>query len=258
MIIVLYLPMLCHQVVETLRVDDGMASGWAANADTSFREAVFLGVPDSAKILGLMFYPADPDGFLPRLNYMVWAPNDSSKPGDLIGQGVADNLDPDQWNYINVEDQNIWVDEAGVFVGWRTTGDTLYYNWYDSFLNGYNWWFDGVFWKQDSTFPGDFMIRAVAEVHYSVNEGQEQVLPGFRVFPGSPYGPVRLRLSLNRDGHVGIACHDQLGRLAFEMEGEFSAGVHDIIINPGLHRGIYIVSVNGPPGLSGNQRLIIN
>lgn len=242
-----FLPILLlfPQETETLRVDDGTASGWGGNASSEWREAVALSVPDSSWVLGLLYYPANPDGYNPKLHYCLWDDDDAGEPGTLLAEGVI-NPSYNSWNYIDLAGQGIVVNKGLIYPGWSSedqSGDTVYFNWYDSFLDGFNWWYDGALWQADDAFPGDFMIRAVAEVYYDVEEGAPPVVASLSVYPNPTRGPLNLRIVLPADERVSLALTDMLGRKVFGLENTLRAGTHSMIIAPSLPRGIYILRV---------------
>lgn len=237
--------LLFPQETETLRVDDGTASSWGGNASSEWREAVALPVPDSSRVLGLLYYPANPDGYNPKLYYCLWDDDAGGDPGTLLAEGII-NPSYDSWNYIDLVDQGIVVNKGWIYPGWSSEdqlGDTVYFNWYDSFLDGFNWWYDGALWQEDNAFPGDFMIRAVAEVYYAVEEDASPVAASLLVYPNPTRGPINLRLVLPTDAHVNLGLTDMLGRRVFGLENVFQAGIHSITITPSLPRGVYILRV---------------
>lgn len=243
MIPLLPILLLFPQETETLRVDDGTPSGWGGNASSEWCEAVGLPVPDSSWILGLLYYPANPDGYNPKLHYCLWDDDAAGDPGTLLAEGVI-NPSYDSWNYIDLSGQGIIVNAGWIYPGWSSEdqrGDTVYFNWYDSFLDGHNWWYDGAFWQADDAFPGDFMIRAVAEVYYDVEEDTPPAIASLSVYPNPTGGPLNLRLVLPSDTRVNLSLTDMLGRRVFSLENSLRAGTHTMIITPPMPRGIYIM-----------------
>jgi hypothetical protein len=245
MITLLPILLLFPQERETLRVDDGNASGWGGNASSEWREAVRLPVPDSSWILGLLYYPANPDGYNPKLHYCLWDDDSDGTPGTLLAEGVI-TPSYDSWNYIDLSGQGITVNKGFVYPGWSSEdqrGDTVYFNWYDSFLDGFNWWYDGALWQPDNAFAGDFMIRAVADVYYDVGEDAPPPALRFSVYPNPTRGPVSVRLFLPKDERVSLELADMLGRRLFALDNLLRAGAHTITITPSLPPGIYILQV---------------
>ncbi len=243
MIPLLPILLLFPQETETLRVDDGTPSGWGGNAFPEWQEAVSLPVPDSSWILGLLYYPANPDGYNPKLHYCLWDDDDEGDPGTLLAEGVI-TPSYNSWNYIDLSGQGIVVDKGCIYPGWSSEdqrGDTVYFNWFDSFLDGHNWWYDGVLWQVDGAFPGDFMIRAVAEVYYDVEEDAPPANASLSVYPNPTRGLVIVKFCLPSDSHVSLSLTDMLGRRVFALENSFRAGTHTITITPSLPRGIYIL-----------------
>jgi len=245
MIQLLPILLLFPQERETLRVDDGTPSGWGGNVSPEWREAVCLPVPDSSWVLGLLYYPANPDGYNPKLHYCLWDDDDAGNPGILLAEGVI-NPSYDSWNYIDLSGQGIIVNKGFIYPGWSSEdqlGDTVYFNWYDSFLDGFNWWYDGALWQADNAFAGDFMIRAVAEVYYDVQEDTPPPVASLSVYPNPTRGPVNLRILLPADERVRLDLTDMLGRRVFSLDNLMQAGTHTITITPSLPSGIYILRV---------------
>ncbi|MEO0181752.1 MAG: T9SS type A sorting domain-containing protein [candidate division WOR-3 bacterium] len=243
MINLLPILLLFPQETETLRVDDGTPYNWGGNDFSEWREAVSLPVPDSAWVLGLLFYPANPNGLNPKLHYCLWDDDDGGNPGTLLAEGVI-NPSYDSWNYINISGQNITVNKGWIYPGWSSEdqrGDTVYFNWHDTFLDGYNWWYDGVLWHQDDGFPGDFLIRAVAEVYYAVEEGEPIPEATLSVYPNPGSGPLNIRLRVPEDSRTSLVLTDMLGRNVFRLEEYLRAGTHIITITSSLPRGAYIL-----------------
>ncbi|MGC8895097.1 MAG: T9SS type A sorting domain-containing protein [candidate division WOR-3 bacterium] len=238
-----FLPILLlfPQETETLRVDDGNPTSWGGNSFPEWCEAVALIVPDSSRILGLLYYPANPDGYNPKLHYCLWDDDDAGNPGTLLAQGVI-SPSYNSWNYIDLVGQDILVNKGWIYPGWSSEdqhGDTVYFNWYDSFLDGHNWWYDGALWQKDDAFPGDFMIRAVAEVYYDVGEDVPPRVASLSVYPNPTKGALNLRLILPSEARVRFEMVDMLGREVFGFENFLRAGTHAIAITPSLPRGIY-------------------
>ena len=198
-----YVPFYPQQNVDTLQIDDGAEGGKGANGDPNWKEAVKLPVDyESVKLLGLLYYPSNPWGGTPDLTAYVWDDNGSEgMPGDVLyGPQVFEDPPYDLWYYVDISAENITVDSGAVYVGWSdenynpSDSTTLYWNWFDSAYNGYNYWYDGSSWTLDDFFGGDFMIRAVVEI-LSVNEGSASK-PSASVVPGGllfsvPSGKVK-------------------------------------------------------------------
>lgn len=143
-----------------LVIDDSVYSDYGFIDDPSWKEAVRLEVPMTASIIALWYYPVDPYGENPPLQWRVWDDDGiARRPGTLIGSG---NTTPqyDDWFKVAVHPP-ITVGAGNVYVGWDAAGQGIWYaNALDSQLNNYNWWWDGTMWKLDSYFSGDLMIRA--------------------------------------------------------------------------------------------------
>ncbi len=234
------------QAVETLAVDDGVATGIAALPIPGGIELVRLPVSQPGRITTLLYYPGRLLGLeTPILHWIVF--NDDGPgglPGTPLGFGTVTSLSYDSWYPVNVASQYIIVNPGYVYVGWMcdTSLNPLvwYQNWYDSARGGHNYTFSltDTAWVEDTLTPGDYMVRAVLET-VDVEEGSSgPVRPS--VFPNPSAGRVEFLVGYGLTGSLVV--YDAGGRLILRKEFVGRLGIN-------LDKGVYIYNLNGETGV---------
>ncbi len=209
--------------LDTLAVDDGAEAGTFFLPESSWAEAVRL-PHDSLVLYGFLFRSGG--GSLRWFAYR----GSPQGPDSLIAE---DSLEASEgWVSVQLA-QPVSLGPGNLFVGWRG-GEPLYYQYYDSRADGYNWFYDGSAWAPDTSLPGDLMIRAVGEM-VGVEEGSS---------PQAPYlvaGPGWLELWWKGPGVLNL--YDERGRLLLSISRRWE-GKHRIAF-PGLGPGVFFVQL-GP------------
>ena len=227
-----YVPFLPAQA-ETLFVDDGTPSGRGANGDPSWREAVQIPVSQDYLVLGILYFPGDFYGSSPPLTAYLWDDDGSGNlPGTALwGPYVDSSLTYDDWTYIDISADSIQINSGYIYPGWsdESMADTLdtlnmYWNYYDSAFNGYNYWYDGSSWSYDDFFPGDFMIRLVVEPISDVAETD-----GSRVSVSALRGGLLFSVPA---GFAEVRVVDAAGRVVYS---DRVSGTARVSLRPGIY-----------------------
>ncbi|MEO0157148.1 MAG: T9SS type A sorting domain-containing protein [candidate division WOR-3 bacterium] len=210
-----YTPFADPQQLDTLIVDDGTPYGRGANGDPSWKEAVKLPVSTDCVLKELLFYPGDVYMCAPPLHWYVWDDDGSGgKPGTPLADGIETGLIYDNWFSVDVSSLNITLNPGSVYVGWSDEdmidSSDWYWNYFDTALNWYNWWYNGSAWVLDDFFSGDFLIRAVVDLT-DVEETSGNKMGSVEVYPNPSRGTVNFALPAGTLGEIKI--YDVSGRL---------------------------------------------
>ena len=246
-----YEPGLGPQQIETLIVDDGTPYAQGANGDPTWMEAVQLPVSTDISVMTLIYYPGNAYAANPDLTWYVWDDDGAgSMPGTVLGTAIVTPV-YDDWFEVDVSSMGIGVNAGYLYVGWSDEnmtpdGDDYYWNYFDSALDGYNYWFDGGAWVYDDFFSGDFLVRAIVE-HTGTDETPARKLT-VSVYPNPSRGLVNFALA---DGVAGdVAIYDAAGRAVVKTG---FTGKTSLNLDSGVY--LYRVNVGGTELSSG--RLVI-
>ena len=149
---------------DTVKIDDGILSGWGTNGELSLKEGVKLTPAGPCTLFAVLYYPGDPNNQNPSLHWSVWDDDGPNRfPGTQVANGTITNPVYGNWYRVNLPTPVYFIG-GSFYAGWEDLTSPSIYMGLDSSLDGYNYWYNGTTWLLDNFFPGDFMIRGI--VHY--------------------------------------------------------------------------------------------
>lgn len=108
-----------------------------------------------------------------------------------------------------------------------------------------------AYWSWACTLADDFLLNRVdayiAEWEtFTNNYSLEEQTASFAIYPNPSNNAIHIALLSNdRSETSEIALYDLLGRKVFSMPFQCAEGTNEIIINPNLSAGVYVLKMNG-------------